>query len=582
MKKLFLLFLIMPVLAEAQSNMTISNPVAGQILTGNYDPLQYTPSLIINATDSILDGVVNKVSKDTLVKYLVKIDSYHNRNSGSDTISSTHGIGAVRRWIHQKFTEYSVHNENRLVVSYLDFDYAICGNNHHRDVLALLPGLDTTQKDIVVIEGHFDTRCLGVCDTACYSPGMEDNGSGTVLVMELARILSRYAFDHTILFACVTGEDQGLYGSRALANWLHSNNVRIRSCFNNDVIGGIICGQTSSPPGCPYLNHIDSTHVRIFSYSPWSDTAINSPHKQLARYIRLHQEERINPLLSTPMNINIIVYEDRINRSGDQIPFRQDGYTAIRFCSQNEHGNGQGIPPDRQHTSNDILGLDLTVPPDGVVDSFFVDPNYLRRNVIMNGVNLGWLALAPPMPDPEFVPVAGGIEIILHGQDSVYRHYRVGVRTRHSGSLYFDTVYTFINTNHLTITGIDPNTGYMFSVASVRNNIESLFSDEFSILAVGMNDQVREDWGIIVRQNHPNPFSDITVIGIEAAAGSSVSEGTLLIRDITGRIITTIPVTIRPGLNEVTFRNTEHRKGLYLYSLRVEGKILCTNKMTLY
>ncbi|MBL6949268.1 MAG: hypothetical protein ISR57_01360 [Bacteroidales bacterium] len=65
--------------------------------------------------------------------------------------------------------------------------------------------------------------------------------------------------------------------------------------------------------------------------------------------------------------------------------------SSIRFCAKNEHGNGAGIPPDRQHTSDDILGLDLTIPPDGVIDTFFVDPNYLRRNTISNGVNLGWL-----------------------------------------------------------------------------------------------------------------------------------------------------------------------------------------------
>ena len=336
----------------------------------------------------------------------------------------------------------------------MDFDVNVCGQFHHRNVLAVLPGLDTTNKEIMLIEGHFDTRCLGVCDTSCYSPGMEDNGSGTVLVMELARIMSRYAFDHTILFASVTGEDQGLYGSNALSLYMKNKNVRIRSVFNNDVIGGIICGQTSSPPSCPGLNAIDSTHVRIFSFSMYNDTSWNSPHKQLARYIRLHQEERINPLLSTPMTVDIIVSEDRGGRSGDQIPFRQRGYTAIRFCSKNEHGNGSGTPPDRQHTSGDILGLDTTVPPDGVIDSFFVDPNYLRRNIIMNGVNLGWLAIAPPSPLPEFILTGDTVTITMHDADTVYRHYRIGIRSRGSGSLYFDTVYTFINTTQILISGL--------------------------------------------------------------------------------------------------------------------------------
>nr|MBC8316154.1 M28 family peptidase [Bacteroidota bacterium] len=176
---------------------------------GNYNPATYTPGVIINHPDSILNGVINRVSKDTMIAYLQHIDTYFNRNTGSDTVSETRGIGAVRRWIHQKFMEYRDASGDRLVITYNDFQQNICGQSRHRNVLAILPGLDTTNKEIMLIEGHFDTRCQGACDTACYTPGMEDNGSGTVLVMEMARIMTRYAFDHTIVFACVTGEDQG-------------------------------------------------------------------------------------------------------------------------------------------------------------------------------------------------------------------------------------------------------------------------------------------------------------------------------------------------------------------------------------
>jgi len=59
----------------------------------------------------------------------------------------------------------------------------------------------------------------------------------------------------------------------------------------------------------------------------------------------LNQEEIINPLLSTPMTINLILKQDRTGRGGDQIPFQQKGYTAIRITEQNENGNGKGLPP---------------------------------------------------------------------------------------------------------------------------------------------------------------------------------------------------------------------------------------------
>jgi hypothetical protein len=583
MKKILFFFLIIISLTLpgfSQTNITLSNPEALQILLGNYNPAVYTPSVIINHPDSILYGIVDNVSKDTLISYLMKIDSYYNRNTGSDTVSETRGIGAVRRWIHKKYGEYRAQCENRLVLSYLDFDINICGQTHHRNVLAILPGLDTTNKEIMVLEGHFDTRCEGACDTSCYSPGMEDNGSGTVLVMELARIMSRYAFDHTIMFASVTGEDQGLYGAKALSTYLKNNNVQIRSVFNNDVIGGIICGQTSSPPSCPGLNNIDSTHVRIFSYSYANDTSVNSPHKQLARYVRLHQEERINPLLSTPMTLDIISWEDRIGRSGDHIPFRQRGYTSLRFCSKNEHGNGTGTPPDRQHTTIDILGLDLSAPPDGIIDSFFVDPNYLRRNIIMNGVNLGFLAVAPPSPSPEFILSGDTCIITLHGADTAYKHYRVGVRSRHSGTLYFDTVHIFTNSTQLFVPGIGSDRTRFISVANVKNGVESLFSGEYMILAVGMEYNSMKDWGILMRQNRPNPFSDQTEIIIEASEAATIKEAALVISDLTGRTLRNIPIEMSPGMNTIFIKKEGLSPGMYIYSLRVAKNIIGIGKMS--
>jgi len=583
MKKssLFLFLAIISGTAVTQTNMTVSNPLILPVLLGNYNPAAYTPSVIINAPDSILNGIVNRCSKDTLVKYLTRIDSYHNRNSGSDTVSVTHGIGAVRRWIYGKFLEYSTACNDRMLVSWMDFDGYICGQLHHRNIFGVLPGLDTTDKEIVLIEAHFDTRCEGVCDTACYSPGMEDNGSGTVLVMELARIMTRYAYNHTIVFALVTGEDQGLFGSTGFAQWLKINNIKLRAALNNDVIGGFICGQTSSPPGCPGLNAIDSTHVRIFSFSSYNDSTAVSPNKQLARYIRLHQEEHINPLLTTPMTIDIIITEDRVGRSGDQVPFRQNGYTSIRFTSRNEHGNGTGTPPDRQHSVRDILGVDLTLPPDGIVDSFFVDPGYLRRNLIMNGVNLGWLAVAPPIPQPEWTPVSGGIGIHLHGADSIYQHYRVGVRTKRSGTLYFDTVYTFFS-NHITIDGLASNKTYFFSVANVKDGVESLFCNEFSILAVGLNRHPEKDSGIRILPNNPNPFSESTRFIVEAGTDVQLDKTTIDVSDVMGRRIQTIPVRISPGLNTFEYKNSNGIRGIFIYTLCDAGRSICSGKMVIY
>jgi len=578
-KTLFILMAIMPVtFALSQTNMSVSNPEAEAVIMGNYDPSGYIPGTIINHVDSILHGIVNDVSSDTMINWLQHIDSFHNRNTGSDTISQTNGIGAVRRWLYGKFTQISEANQNRLLVSYMDFDAQICGMSHHKNVFGVLPGLDTTKKEIVFIEGHFDTRCEGSCDTACYSPGMDDNGSGTVLVLELARVMSRYAFDHTVIFALPTGEDQGLYGGRAFANYFHNQNVEIRACLNNDVIGGIACGMTSSPPSCPYFNHIDSTNMRIFSYSFPNDSSRNSKHKQLARYIQLHQEEDINPLLETPMQINIILREDRQGRSGDHIPFRQRGYTSIRFCSQNEHGNGSGTPPDRQHTTTDVLGLDLTIPPDGILDTFFVDPGYLRRNAVMNGVNLGYLAMAPNRPDPEFTPLPDGFIFQMTGNDTVYQNYRVAVRSLETGTLNWDTLYNFTGTSTLEVTGLDPDKEYFVSVMNVENGFEGLASIEYTHLIVGIGHTHMIN-NIYMLQTIPNPFSDETCITVQVGDEWINASAEILIRDLAGKKVKSVSVVLDQSRKTILIKNDSGMKGVYTCTLLVNGQSVQTRKL---
>src|SRR5690606_24046638 len=238
------------------------------------------------------------VSTDSLFSYLLALQSFQTRNTGSDTVSATKGIGAARRWIYSKFEEFSNQSGNRLIPSYLQFDQAICDQPQHRNIFAVLPGADTSDKSVIIIEGHMDSRCAGLCDTACLAEGMEDNGSGTALVMELARVMSRYTFNQTIVFLLTVAEEQSLAGATAFANYVKGKGIKVKAVLNNDVVGGIVCGQTASPPSCAGLNAIDSTHVRLFSYG-----GFNSPHKGLVRFTKLEYNEQLRPHVAVPMDI---------------------------------------------------------------------------------------------------------------------------------------------------------------------------------------------------------------------------------------------------------------------------------------
>ncbi|HET6989694.1 MAG TPA: M28 family peptidase, partial [Bacteroidia bacterium] len=194
----------------AQTNIISTNPAAEQVMLGNYNPATYQATTILNRPDTISRGILARINSDSLKKYIVTLAGFGNRNTGSDTTSTTFGVGAARRWVFQKFSEFSAANQNRLLPSYLQFDLNICTSAQHRDIFAVLPGLDTTDKRIVIIEGHLDSRCEGLCDSLCVAEGVEDNASGTALVLELARVMSKYSYNQTIVFLVTIGEEQGL------------------------------------------------------------------------------------------------------------------------------------------------------------------------------------------------------------------------------------------------------------------------------------------------------------------------------------------------------------------------------------
>ncbi len=407
---------------------------------------------------------------------------------------------------------------------------------------------------------------------------MDDNGSGTVLVMELARVMSKYGLNQTVIFSLNAAEDQGLYGAKAWAAYLVGSGVTLRACLNNDVVGGIVCGNTSSPPSCPGLDHVDSLNVRVFSYSSGSDSSRISTHKQLARYLKMHQEEAINPLMATPLNINIMIKEDRQGRGGDHQPLRQKGYPSIRYTSQNEHGDGSGTPPDRQHSTRDILGLDTNFPPDAVIDSFFVDPGYLRRNTISNGVNAGFLAMAPTRPAPVYTPINKGIRIDIVGADTAYQHYRLAVRSQGSGTLYFDTIYNFVGVTSFVINGLSEDKEYYFSVMNVDNGFESLPSPEFTQIIVGMG-HIAGNYNVNMSQNYPNPFNKETTISIWADHSVANKKAEVRIKDLSGREVVRMPIELEEGKKQINFKNTETLSGVYTYSLYIGGQLIQTKKM---
>lgn len=563
--------------AMAQSNIELTNPIANDVLMGNYDPEDFASSNVIDDPHFIASQLTDRINPDSLLSYLKQMSAFENRNTGSDTVSNERGIGAARRWAHNKFAQFSAQNEDRLIPAYLQFDQMICGTPQHRNVVAVLPGTSLFEPGLaktgaLIIEAHLDSRCDTPCDIDCAAEGMEDNGSGSALVLELARVMSKYTFSRTIVFMLTTGEEQGLYGADAMADFVKENGIPVAAVLNNDVIGGILCGKTSSAPSCPGENDIDSTQVRLFSSGTFS-----SRNKQLARYVKLQYQEELIQHVKVPHQITIMTAEDRQGRGGDHIPFRSQGYAAIRFTSANEHGdasNGSGYD-DRQHTSDDVLGIDTD--GDGQLDSFFVDFNYLARNAAINANAAVMLA--------QNVCFDGGFEVeqitwhqvrvTIGGDWCPGPPYRIAIRTETND---FDTLID-AETN-ATIVEVTPGLMHFFSVCGMNEDgIESLFSTEQFIDIVGVGEAAEAKKGIELLQNRPNPFDESTTIAFLVHEMPATSRATIQVTDVNGRLIHRDEQVIQLGMNEVVYHHGYGKVGTYSYSLIIEDRVIDAKKM---
>jgi hypothetical protein len=572
---LFTLVALLTLSLSAQTNMRPSTQQLSDVLNGNYSYSDYESGNPIDNHDQIFQGIQSLVSPDSLKANIIRLSAFGTRNSGSDTLSNTTGFGAARNWALSRFQDYSSKNENRLVSGFLKFEADMCGMMEHKDVLAVLPGRNQSNHKIIVIEGHMDSRCDVLCDVNCTAEGVEDNASGTALVMELARVMSAYTFDHTVVFMLTTGEEQGLVGARALADYCADQEINVKAVLNNDVIGGITCGQTSSPPSCPGVNSIDSTQVRLFSIG-----GLNSSHKQLSRFIKLQYQEELKALVTVPMTITIMTAEDRTGRGGDHIPFRENGFPAMRFTSANEHGdasNGAGYS-DRQHTSDDILGADTD--NDFIIDSFFVDFNYLARNARINGVAAA-VALRN-IPTPDFDIRGDGekedpqIEVkILNPVAGTT--YRVAQRTYSND---WDTLYT--TTSGVLNIAPGQSNSYFFSVASMdANGLESLFSEEKPVYQVKLGDQelTTKAKGISLLQNRPNPFDESTFISVVADENYLGKTAEIKIYDLNGKVVKVHSMILADGLNDMHYRHGYGQAGVYIYTLEIEGVLIDKKEM---
>src|SRR3984885_7353815 len=341
--------------------------------------LAQPPTTQLNPT---VKKIVEEVTEERIGAIMKRLGDFGTRYVASDQDNPEHGIGGASKWIESEFKSYSP----RLEVSLQPFSVPKTQRTPKDldlvNIVAVLPG--TIDKDrYVIISGHYDSIALrrpqngavrtddagpaSAADADPLAPGVADDGSGTAATMELARVMSQYTFDKSIVFITFAAEEIGLNGSKAYAAKAKEEKMQIEGVLNNDIIGSDVSGNGMSA----------NNHLRVFSEGPE-----DSPSRSLARYTK-EIAERYLP----SMTVDLIFRRDRFGRGGDHTSFVAQGFSAIRLTTPSENFANQ-------HTATDTFA-NASVP-------------YTTRVAKINAAVLATLALAPKPPVVAVNRPAGG------------------------------------------------------------------------------------------------------------------------------------------------------------------------------
>ena len=190
----------------------------------------------------VISQIVAEISSERIEARIRKLVSFGTRNSLSDPDSETRGVGAARRWIRAELEKCAQESGGRLQVAFdehvVEQGPRIPKPTRIVNVVATLSGLQTESRDRhYVLSGHYDSMPSSPVDPEKDAPGANDDASGTAVSMELTCVMSRYAFDATLVFMAVAGEEQGLLGASGWANAAKARGLNVAGMFTNDIVG---------------------------------------------------------------------------------------------------------------------------------------------------------------------------------------------------------------------------------------------------------------------------------------------------------------------------------------------------------
>ena len=355
-------------------------------------------------TNQKIYDIIDAVSEERLRQDVKTLANFGTRNTFSDTLSATRGIGAARRWIKNEFESISKDCNDCLDVFYQK-DFVTKEGNRRVPHDAWIVNVVAIQKGtkypnrFIIMSGDIDSRASDTMDFTTDAPGANDNASGMAGTIEAARVLSKYNFESSIIYVGLSGEEQGLFGGAGLAQYAKDKGWDIIGVLNNDMIGNI--------KGVDGV--IDNRTFRIFSEPITTDETdpeqlareargrrfyggeVDGISRQLARYVHKTVKSYM-----PEMNPMMVYRLDRFGRGGHHRPFNDLGFAGIRIMEAHENYTQQH---QDIRTENGI----------NYGDTFeHVNFHYAKKLTAVNAINLACLAWAPPAPTT--VEIGGVVE----------------------------------------------------------------------------------------------------------------------------------------------------------------------------
>ncbi len=344
---------------------------------------------VFSQSDSRIYDIIDSVSESRIGADVATLAGFGTRHTLSDTVSQTRGIGAARRWIKAEFDKISADCGGCLEVFYQrNLVKEGEGSRIIRDVwvvnvVAILRGTETPDN-YIMMSGDIDSRVSDPVDFTSDSPGANDNASGMAGTIEAARVLSKYRFKSSVVFAGLSGEEQGLFGGRGLAAYAKEQGWNLIGILNNDMIGNIrgVDGVISNRDFRIFSEPVPPTETdRQRRGRRFYGGEVDGISRQLARYIH-----KTTQTYMPEMNPMMIYRLDRFGRGGHHRPFNDLGFAGVRIMEAHENytQQHQDIRVEDGIAYGDVLE--------------HVNFPYAAKLTAVNAISLASLAWAPPAP----------------------------------------------------------------------------------------------------------------------------------------------------------------------------------------